>query len=399
MNDIPSKSKSLVLSLMTFTLLSCGGGGGGSSAPQTATGQFVDTVVQGIDFESGGQTGTTDANGTFTYEVGQQVTFSLGGVVLGSAQGAALVSPVDLVSNGSPSNSKVKNIVRFLLTVDDDGDPGNGIQVTAQVRALAQNWSAVDFTTSDLDTAMISILADVASVNSVPPTAVATSTAAQSHLTSSLLCAYSGAFRGTFSGDDSGQWGMLISASDGSLMGGYHSTVFADDGLLSGTQALTLDSSHSFVTGVAGSTASFQGALTSVNSVSGTWSDSPDSGTFSGSRIGGSTSAAYRYTGFFTGDANGLFAFDIDSSGSLTGVAYNVSDDVNELSTITGTVNLQTGALSASDQVQTQGVTAIAATLDLAAGTISNGSWSFTPSTNSTEQPGSGTFTGGGCAL
>ena len=198
MNDIPSKSKSLVLSLMTFTLLSCGGGGG-SSAPQTATGQFVDTVVQGIDFESGGQTGTTDANGTFTYEVGQQVTFSLGGVVLGSAQGAALVSPVDLVSNGSPSNSKVKNIVRFLLTVDDDGDPGNGIQVTAQVRALAQNWSAVDFTTSDLDTAMISILADVASVNSVPPTAVATSTAAQSHLTSSLLCAYSGAFRGTFS--------------------------------------------------------------------------------------------------------------------------------------------------------------------------------------------------------
>ena len=397
MNDIPSKSKSLVLSLMTFTLLSCGGGGG-SSAPQTATGQFVDTVVQGIDFESGGQTGTTDANGTFTYEVGQQVTFSLGGVVLGSAQGAALVSPVDLVSNGSPSNNKVQNIVRFLMAMDDDGDAGNGIQVKEQVRTLAQNWSTVDFNTTDLDTALVSILAEVASVNSVTPT-VPTATAAQTHLTSNLLCSYSGAFRGTYSGDDNGQWGMLISASDGSLMGGYHSTVFPDDGLLSGTQALTLDSSHSFVTGVAGGTASFQGALTSVNSVSGTWSDSPDSGTFSGSRIGGSTSAAYRYTGFFTGDANGLFAFDIDTSGSLTGVAYNVSDDVNELSTITGTVNLQTGALSASDQVQTQGVTAIAATLDLAAGTISNGSWSFTPSTNSTEQPGSGTFTGGGCAL
>ena len=155
--------KFLYLSPLAFILMACGGGddgvtpqvAGGNSA-LTATGRFVDAAVQGISFQSGDQAGVTDASGTFTYEVGQPVTFRLGGVVLGSAQGAALVSPVDLVSGGSPSHARVRNIVRFLMAREE-------------VRTLSENWGAVDFDTADLDAALVSILAEVASVASVTP--------------------------------------------------------------------------------------------------------------------------------------------------------------------------------------------------------------------------------------
>ena len=397
--------KFLYLSPLAFILMACGGGddgvtpqvAGGNSA-LTATGRFVDAAVQGISFQSGGQAGVTDASGTFTYEVGQPVTFRLGGVVLGSAQGAALVSPVDLVSGGSPSDARVRNIVRFLMAMDDDGDAGNGIQIREEVRTLSENWGAVDFDTADLDAALVSILAEVASVASVTPV-LPSAGDAQSHLTASLFCAYSGGFRGTYSGDDSGQWAMVISARDGSLIGGFHSSVFNDDGLLSGTQALSLDSSRSFVTGVAGGTASFEGTLDSVDSMSGTWQDSTegDSGTFTGSRIGGASGAVYRYTGFFTGDAAGLLSFDIDASGNLSGAAAAVDD--SELAILAGSVNLSTGVLTATVPGDTQGTTNISATLNLAAGTLSNGAWAFTPNAGSSDAPESGSFTGDGCKL
>jgi hypothetical protein len=59
-------------------LYACGGGGGTPSD----VGVFVDAPVEGLTYQSGAFTGTTDSAGKFTYGVGQTVTFSVNGVTL-----------------------------------------------------------------------------------------------------------------------------------------------------------------------------------------------------------------------------------------------------------------------------------------------------------------------------
>ena len=81
-----------------------GGTGGGGSSLVVKTGYFVDSAVAGVDFVSGGQSGTTDAAGTFTYEEGKQLSLSVGGVSLGTTMPDENVTPVDLVS-GAPQKA------------------------------------------------------------------------------------------------------------------------------------------------------------------------------------------------------------------------------------------------------------------------------------------------------
>lgn len=97
----------------------------------TLTGVFLDAEVEGLTYQSGNNPpGTTDENGTFEYTPGQELSFSVGGVQLGTlADGAAVCTPYDFVVPG--------NIARFLQSLDGDGDPSNGIDLTAAAAALA----------------------------------------------------------------------------------------------------------------------------------------------------------------------------------------------------------------------------------------------------------------------
>ena len=112
-----------------------GGTGDGGSSLVVKTGYFADSAVAGVDFVSGGQSGTTDAAGTFTYEEGKQLSLSVGGVSLGTAMPDEYVTPVDLVSGGTSESDAVVNLARFLQTLDDDGDPTNGISIGETVKA------------------------------------------------------------------------------------------------------------------------------------------------------------------------------------------------------------------------------------------------------------------------
>jgi hypothetical protein len=106
-------------------LYACGGGGGTPSD----VGVFVDAPVEGLTYQSGGFTGTTDSAGKFTYGIGQTVTFSVNGVTLPAVQGASLLTPVDLVGASSPDSPEAVNIARFLQSIDSDGNPDNGIVI------------------------------------------------------------------------------------------------------------------------------------------------------------------------------------------------------------------------------------------------------------------------------
>jgi len=141
------------LSLATIVVISsglyaCGGGGGTpGSTDTTLTGQFVDSVVANLEYQtSSGITGRTDINGYFKYKAGDTVTFKVGKVVIGETKGQELVTPLDLVAdenaaeNDTMIQEKVKLISAFLISLDNDGNPDNGIEIEeAEIEKLQEN--------------------------------------------------------------------------------------------------------------------------------------------------------------------------------------------------------------------------------------------------------------------
>ena len=133
-----------VVALVGTLLGACGGGGSSSDTDNRATvaenenivikeGVFLDSAVGGVEFVSGGQEGVTDENGTFLFEEGKTVRFSVGGVLIGESVAAEVITPVNLVEGGDLSSPAVVNIARFLQTLDEDGDPTNGISVSTSI--------------------------------------------------------------------------------------------------------------------------------------------------------------------------------------------------------------------------------------------------------------------------
>jgi len=377
--------KSILAILVALSIGACGGGSNSSDEVATATGQFKDSNTTGISYLSGGQSGVTGLDGSFTYEVGKTVTFSIGGVTLGTSNGKSIVTPVDLVSGGSSSSVAVQNIVRFIIMLDDDGDPSNGIIISSSIQAIAKTWTQIDFSAADLSAELASIISDATSVDSRTHRLPGASTA-KVHLETTLLCSYAGAFKGTFTGDDNGNFGVLIDASNGKVAGVAYSSQYDEYMGIRGTTPISYDQNVTFVSGNTTTGATFSGQFTSVNVVTGTWQNSSTSGsgTISGSRVGGAIDATYRFTGNYTGNDLGLFSLDVNSSNNVTGVSYSIAND--ELLTVSGTVSGATLTATASDG------TIITGALNTETGGLS-GTW------DSLAEGLSGSFSGSGCQL
>ena len=129
--------KFLTLALTLLALAACGGGGGGGgSSPITATtqtGQFIDDPVAGLTYtcssESKTYSGTTGLQGEFTYESGQNCTFSVGKVTLGILKNIpsdGKVTPQDVagVSRTATSAPSAVAIAQFLQTLNDGSTNG-----------------------------------------------------------------------------------------------------------------------------------------------------------------------------------------------------------------------------------------------------------------------------------
>jgi hypothetical protein len=291
---------------------------------------------------------------------------------------------VDLVSGGSSSATSVQNIVRFLLMLDEDGDSENGISIAASVQETAADWSPVDFSTSDLENDISSIIADATTADGgshLLPTAAT----AQNHLEETMRCSYAGAYQGTYTGDDQGVFGIMVDAQTGYASGVAYSDQWDDIFYLTGTTPMSYDQDLDFIVGNTSTGADFQGSFSASDAVSGSWND-PDegnSGTFQGSRIGGALNAVYRFTGTFSGDDDGLFTFDVDAQNNITGVAYSIFDD--DLDNLTGTLSGTSLSITTDDGATASG------TLDTATGSL-YGTWQGTGGD-------SGTFSGAGCKL
>ncbi len=184
----------LIAGLLGCLLTACSGGGssdGGASV--LAEGVFLDSAVEGLRYETNTQDGFTDETGKLIYFAGEMVSFYIGDVLLGSAPGASVLTPVDLVPGANSlvnpvSDDFVTNRLRFLQTLDDDYDPSNGIVISEPVfntligRSVSFNQSITNF---QFDDEVVSLVADATGAIGSPRTLIPAITA-QAHMRATL---------------------------------------------------------------------------------------------------------------------------------------------------------------------------------------------------------------------
>ncbi|MEW5800682.1 MAG: serpin family protein [bacterium] len=158
--------------------------GKGASEPAVVReGRFLDSAVLGLHYSSGDHTGITDRNGTFQYEEGKTVKFSLGKIIFGEATGKPIITPIDLVPNGSVSHPGIINICRFLLTLDADADPNNGIEIPEE---RAADIGGIPLQFDVLEQTFENVIGHMATISSISDLTLVSRDRAQNHLRKTL---------------------------------------------------------------------------------------------------------------------------------------------------------------------------------------------------------------------
>lgn len=145
-------SRILTIVIPAIVLPGCFGEGNGPTSipgtlPPPLVGILVNSSVEGADFVTKTRSGVTNAAGEFQYLPGERVTFSVGGIVLGTVAGAAIVTPVELTGSADPTVPAATNLLRFLQSIDEDSNHANGILINAATRAMAASLT-LDFTSA-----------------------------------------------------------------------------------------------------------------------------------------------------------------------------------------------------------------------------------------------------------
>ncbi|MDP2370162.1 MAG: esterase-like activity of phytase family protein [Rhodoferax sp.] len=118
---------------------------GGNDSPAPVIGQFLDSAVHGIEYAAGtAPKASTNAKGEFTCSGTETVSFSVGGLALGSAPCANTITPLTLAGGSNVQADPVANRLLTLQLLDEDRDPANGIQLTTPLKT-ALTGRSLDF--------------------------------------------------------------------------------------------------------------------------------------------------------------------------------------------------------------------------------------------------------------
>ncbi|MEY2861750.1 MAG: hypothetical protein RLZ68_1384 [Pseudomonadota bacterium] len=280
---------------MSLALAGCGGGDSSAVGASTSfTGKFVDAAVAGMAYRCGSSTvttGLTTATGEYTCTTGQPVAFYVGDILIGSVSSAmAVVTPLDLVgASASPTNARVMNIVRFLMSISSTNPTTGTITIDPAVATAAAGQTA--------DFAVGSTVLDTLISTIKPGATVYTTAQATTHVAASITGLFAGNYSGTYGGSSNGNWSIAIDAN------GVASGT-SDAGAITGTMATTLSTGSTYgFSGTAGSVP-WTGTLNiSTKIFSGTWNDGAGgTGTFTGKVASPSpvvpTVATPAFTGF-----------------------------------------------------------------------------------------------------
>ncbi|MEE9445356.1 MAG: hypothetical protein V3V19_06810 [Cocleimonas sp.] len=336
----------IVLSFLGFGLTACGGGGG--SKAKSFGGSFKEKV-QGMSYSSGGQKGTTGKNGEFRFEENKNVSFSVGGIQLGSGKGKTIMTPVDLVNGGSLEKLEVINRVRLLMMLDKNNDRYDGIEISDKVsksiEQLKSGDKKINFTLTESAFStdgnvsrlhrLVTQIEPLGTSGTFVDRPFPTSKNAKKYLSDTLerikknqRCVDAGGFVGTYSGKESGKVAFLLDPATGAVKGAIFNKEIGS-AIEVTTKTVMNHSSKKFVS-ESSMNMIFQGSLKSGNILEGTWADSTDTkktGTFKAQRIAGKSGANYRYTATYDNLNRGLLAIDLDKSSKVTGTFYDVVND------------------------------------------------------------------------
>jgi len=179
-----------VILISAFLLSACGGGGGGgstgtgTSSSTVNTGSLIDSNVAGMNYRTATQSGTTSALGEYMYLTGELVTFSIGGFDFPPVTAKGVVTPLDLANSKSMYDRGVVNIARLLQTLDDNGDPADGITIGLTAHDAAETLLAINFSDDmSFETDVASLVTNSGSSN----ISLISSSAALDHLGPNLV--------------------------------------------------------------------------------------------------------------------------------------------------------------------------------------------------------------------
>ncbi|MBN2817046.1 MAG: hypothetical protein JXQ67_10210 [Campylobacterales bacterium] len=148
----------------------------------TVTGYYLDSAVQNIDYStSGGREGLTGADGSFVCAEGESVTFSIGELELRTLAG---------VQNGQKFIENNDGVITLLQSIDEDGDPSNGIQITESAKTAVSEWiqtqATLEINASDDKLANIALLEQKLADAGLIQTQSVTLTQAQEHVATTV---------------------------------------------------------------------------------------------------------------------------------------------------------------------------------------------------------------------
>jgi len=156
------------------------------------TGIFIDSPVANLSYQTETQSGTTNSNGEFTYQDGETITFSIGALEFPVVTAADIITPITLAGSTSVTDQKATNIARLLQSLDQDGNPDNGIAIPTNSANIASSVNFdLDSTSFENNSAVINLIANSGSSN----TTLVAATAAQEHVTSTLDNLITGVWR------------------------------------------------------------------------------------------------------------------------------------------------------------------------------------------------------------
>jgi len=127
-------------------------------------GRFIDGgPVDGLQFSTASISGITNDGGQFQYREGESVTFSLGDIELPSVRADSIISALDVFQTVDALDVSVVNLNRLLITLDEDGELDNGINIP-DIATLSATGIQLDFVARDFSTLVINLLANSGAV-------------------------------------------------------------------------------------------------------------------------------------------------------------------------------------------------------------------------------------------
>ena len=136
------KNNFILISLLS-SLYACSDSGSTSAPTGPETGVFLDSPVINVGYRTETQSGVTNLLGEYNYIPGETVTFFIGDLEFTPTPATGIITPLDLAGTQDTSNSTVVNMIRLLQTLDKNGIPDDGIEITemAKLNATQVNFS------------------------------------------------------------------------------------------------------------------------------------------------------------------------------------------------------------------------------------------------------------------